>query len=52
MRKERCASTALATVYIILHRLIMSVESSKNKKMYKMKNKEQKKRMKTQLLYT
>ncbi len=32
MQKERYASTTLATVYKILHRLIMSVESSKNKK--------------------
>ena len=30
MRKKRCASAALATVYRILHRLIMSVELSKN----------------------
>ncbi len=32
MRKERCASAALATVYRISHRLIMSVELSKNLK--------------------
>jgi len=30
MRKERCANAALATVYRILHRFIMSVELSKN----------------------
>jgi len=36
MQKERCVNATLATVYKILHKLIMSVESSKNIKKKKL----------------